>query len=110
MKGSLPPILAPLKKFSPKYVVTLQIADTAPPRQGIPIAQALDSRRRSSPALRGGHMGRLPHTTMHRLERMSRLQVTYDYTPDLVLHNFEVLKAWQDEALRFGNNDQPVEM
>lgn len=44
------------------------------------------------------------------LERMSRLQVTYDYTPDLVLHNFEVLKAWQDEALRFGHNDQPVEM
>ncbi|MFJ4228416.1 hypothetical protein ACIPYV_12720 [Paenarthrobacter nicotinovorans] len=44
------------------------------------------------------------------LERMSRLQVTYDYAPNLVLQNFEVLKGWQNEALRFGHNDQPVEM
>ena len=43
------------------------------------------------------------------LERMSRLQVTYDYAPNLVLQNFEVLKGWQDEALEFGQNDQPVE-
>ena len=43
------------------------------------------------------------------LERMSRLLVTYDYAPNLVLHNFEVLKGWQDEAREFGQNDQPVE-
>jgi hypothetical protein len=39
------------------------------------------------------------------LERMSRLQVTYEYDPELVLPNFEVLKGWRDEALRFGRDD-----
>ncbi|WP_219816417.1 hypothetical protein [Arthrobacter sp. 4R501] len=40
------------------------------------------------------------------LNRMSRLQVTYTYDPDVVLNNFEVLKGLRDEALNFGNDDQ----
>ena len=36
------------------------------------------------------------------LERMSHLEVTHNYDPDVVLHNFEVLEHMRDDALQFG--------
>lgn len=36
------------------------------------------------------------------LERMSRLQITHVYNPDIVLSNFEVLKGMRDDAVAFG--------
>jgi len=39
------------------------------------------------------------------LERMSQLQVTHTYNPDVALRNFKVLEGLRDEALRFGHDD-----
>jgi hypothetical protein len=36
------------------------------------------------------------------LERMSRLEMTHAYDPDVVLRNFEVLKGMRDDAVAFG--------
>ena len=45
----------------------------------------------------------LDHLTEEEvLERMSRLQMTHTYDPDIVLRNFEVLKGMRDEAVAFG--------
>lgn len=38
------------------------------------------------------------------LERMSRLELTHAYDPDIVLRNYEVLKGMRHDALRFGAN------
>lgn len=42
------------------------------------------------------------------LDRMSRLQVTHTYDPDIMLNNVEVLNGLRDEAMRFCRNDQPA--
>jgi hypothetical protein len=42
------------------------------------------------------------------LDRMSRLQVTHTYDPDVVLRNVEVLEGLRNEALEFGQDDQAV--
>jgi hypothetical protein len=36
------------------------------------------------------------------LERMSRLQMTHTYDPDIVMRNFEILKGMRDDAVAFG--------
>ena len=41
------------------------------------------------------------------LERISRLQVTHSYEPDVVLRNAEALRGLRNEALQFGHDDRP---
>ncbi|WP_217496152.1 hypothetical protein [Arthrobacter sp. 24S4-2] len=42
------------------------------------------------------------------LERLNRLQVTFNYNPGLMLHNIEVMNGLRDEALAFGREAQPA--
>ena len=39
------------------------------------------------------------------LDRMSQLKPTHTYNPDIVMRNFEVLKAMRDEAVAFGADE-----
>ena len=43
------------------------------------------------------------------LARMSQIEVTHTYEPDIVLRNFGLLEKMRDDAIRFGSADPETE-